>query len=87
MAKTISIEKRIKAIEKRNKLVEADKAWERSLLRRAIIALITFVFIGLYLNWLDVSKPWLNALVPTIGFLLSTLVLQKLRTIWIDRQR
>lgn len=82
----IEFEKRIASIEARNQKVEADKAWERSLLRRTIIALMTYVFIGLYLSWLNVPKSWLNALVPTMGYVLSTLVLQSIKSIWVVKK-
>ena len=39
-----SLERRIQAIEERNKRVEADKAWETSLTRRVSIAVITYFF-------------------------------------------
>lgn len=84
---TKDIEKRLSTIEERNKRVEADKAWETSILRRLLIALITFVLVGLYLTWLDVSRPWLNAIVPVLGFSLSTLVIQRIKALWIAKRQ
>ena len=82
---TLSIEERIEKIEARNKKVDADKAWETSIFRRLIIALLTYLIIGLYLTFLDVDSPWLNAIVPVAGFILSTLAVQKIKVIWINR--
>lgn len=82
----MSIEERVKVIEQRNKRVEDDKAWETSLLRRLLIAVITYILVGFYLIWLDVARPWLNAIVPVVGFLLSTLVLQWAKKIWLERR-
>jgi len=76
------LEKRIQTIETRNKKVELDKAWERSWTRRILLALFTYLAIGLYLNAIDIHDPWLNAIVPTIGFLLSTLTLPFFRKQW-----
>ena len=75
--------KEIKAIIERNKRVEKDKAWETSFTRRTIIAVITYLLIVLFLWMIKIEKPWLNALVPTIAFLLSTLSLPFFKKIWL----
>lgn len=80
------LEKRLRAIEVRNKKVELDKAWETSLVRRAIVALVTYILLSIYMLWLDVKNPWLNALIPTIGFVLSTLTLAKIKEIWLSKR-
>ena len=80
------LEKRLAAIEERNRRVEDDKAWETSVLRRSLILTTTYVIIGVYLSWLDVSLPWLNAIVPALGFLLSTLAMQKAKEFWLRRR-
>lgn len=80
----MDIEKRIKIIEERNSRVEVDKAWETSFTRRALLALFTYVSIGLYLQFiLNLQNSWLNAIVPSIGFLLSTLTLPFFKRLWI----
>jgi hypothetical protein len=73
----------IKLIKERNKRVEADKAWETSKARRIIISVLTYFVVVIFLISIDVQHPWLNALVPTIGFLLSTLTLNYFKKIWI----
>ena len=75
--------KEIKAIIERNKRVEKDKAWETSFTRRIIIALLTYLLIVLFLWMIKIEKPWLNALVPTIAFVLSTLSLPFFKRIWL----
>ena len=79
------IEERLKKIEQRNIRVEADKAWETSWTRRFFIALFTYLVISLYMSVIGVEKPWLNAIIPTIGFLLSTLTLSFIKDVWINR--
>ncbi len=81
------VEKRVAAIEARNKKVELDKAWETSLTRRLGIALLTYAVIVSYLFVINNDNPWLNAIVPTIGFFLSTLILGGLKTYWQNRQK
>lgn len=68
---------------KRNSRVEQDKAWETSVTRRAVIATITYVVASVFLWRIGVSEPMINALVPTGGFLLSTLSLPFVKNIWI----
>ena len=75
--------KRITVIEERNKRVEIDKAWETSIVRRSLLILFTYVSIGLYFNFISISRPWLNAVVPSLGFLLSTLTLPFFRSLWV----
>ena len=76
------LEKRLEAIEKRNKKVELDKAWETSWTRRLSIAALTYVVIVIYLVFIDNDKPYINALVPVVGFILSTLALSWIKDIW-----
>lgn len=83
----MDIEKRVKIIEERNSRVEIDKAWETSLTRRVLLALFTYISIGLYLQFiLNLQNAWLNAIVPSIGFLLSTLTLPYFKQAWIKRK-
>ncbi|HBE90504.1 MAG TPA: hypothetical protein DDW41_04825 [Candidatus Andersenbacteria bacterium] len=76
------LENRVEAIEKRNARVELDKAWEISWTRRISIGLLTYAVILVYLIIIDDDKPFINAAVPIVGFLLSTLVLHQVRNIW-----
>ena len=62
-------------IHERNRRVEADKAWETSKVRRGVIALITYVVVVFFLLLINAPNPFVNALVPTGGFILSTLTL------------
>lgn len=86
MSKTQDLEKRLSAIEERNAKVEADKAWETSWTRRIAIAVLTYLVIVAYLHFVIHVEPWLNALVPVAGFLLSTLTISYLKKFWIDRR-
>jgi hypothetical protein len=82
MQKAQELEKRISLIEARNARVEEDKAWERSYTRRILLILFTYVSIGVYMQAISVSDPWRNAVVPSIGFLLSTLTLPFFKRFW-----
>ena len=82
MTDLISLTKRIEAIEKRNRIVEMDKAWETSRTRKAILIFLTYLSLALYFHYILKANPWLNAIVPTAGFWLSTLGLPFFRKVW-----
>lgn len=77
-----NIEKRLSAIEARNRRVELDKAWETSWTRRLSIGLLTYAVVVAYLFVINNSAPFINAAVPAVGFLLSTLFLRRVKEIW-----
>lgn len=79
----MKLEERIKKIEARNRRVEVDKAWEISWSRKIVIAVFTYLAIALYLKFIVGINPWINAIVPTVGFLLSTLTLPWFKKLWI----
>ena len=74
----------IENIKERNRRVEADKAWEVSITRRLIIALMTYIIIVIFLWSINAPKPWLNAIVPSVGFILSTLTLPLFKKFWLN---
>ncbi|TAL15041.1 hypothetical protein EPN95_00850 [Patescibacteria group bacterium] len=75
-------ERRLDTIEARNKKVEADKAWETSWVRRISIMVLTYIVVSAYLAFVVHINPWINALVPVIGFLLSTLTIEFIKKRW-----
>lgn len=78
--------KRIDEIELRNKRVEIDKAWETSWTRRALISVLTYFTIVLFFDVADLPKPLINSIVPTTGFVLSTLSLPFFKKWWIKNR-
>lgn len=82
-----SLEDRIAAIEARNRKVESDKAWETSWTRRLSIAGLTYTVIVIYLFVINNNAPFINALVPMVGFLLSTLVMTRVRDFYSSRHK
>ena len=83
-----TLEERIVKIEKRNTRVEQDKAWETSWVRKATIASLTYGVVVCYLAIVvQNDRPFINAFVPVIGFMLSTMVVGRVRTIWEKRAK
>jgi len=80
------LEKRVEAIEERNARVEMDKVWETSLIRRLTITLLTYVVVAAYLVAVDNDKPFVTAVVPAVGYFLSTLLLREIRQLWQKRK-
>ncbi len=82
MASLQELGKEIQLIKERNKRVEIDKRWETSLTRRLILIVFTYLSIGIYLNAINIPNPWMNAIVPALAFLLSTLTLPFVKQFW-----
>jgi hypothetical protein len=82
MTKETDLSTRVAEIENRNKTVTLDKAWETSLTRKISIASLTYIVVLIYLFVIGNDNPWINAIVPPTGFLLSTLALGWLRKSW-----
>lgn len=80
-----NLEKRIKEIEERNKRVEIDKAWETCTLRKVLIIVMTYIFAVLYLTIADTTNPYFGAVVPCVGFFLSTQSIKIVKKWWIKK--
>lgn len=82
------MEERVVAIEKRNKKVETDKAWETSWIRRICIMILTYIVVIAYSYVIRKSDNiFLSSLVPVIGFTLSTMSLNLVRKIWEKQEK
>ena len=77
------IVKDVEEIKKRNNRVELDKAWETSWTRRIFIGAMTFIIASIWLKIIDGENIFLKALIPTGGYILSTLSLPAIKKIWI----
>lgn len=78
----MNLEERVARIEERNRKVETDKAWETSWTRKILLATFTYLAIAFYLKFIVQIEPWLNAIIPSVGFLLSTLTLPFFKSLW-----
>ncbi|MBI5412494.1 hypothetical protein HZA43_05010 [Candidatus Peregrinibacteria bacterium] len=75
---------RLASIEARNARVEADKAWETSWFRKIVIAGLTYLVVALFFVVAKLPNPWANAVVPTLGFTLSTLTMPLFKRLWME---
>lgn len=79
------LEKEITALKERNARVEADKAWEVSWFRMFSVALVTYIIAALVLWLIGANNVFLGALVPTVGFILSTQSLPVIKRWWLSK--
>lgn len=83
----MDIEQEIADLKARNKRVEADKAWETSWTRKGVIAGLTYAVVALFFFVADLPNPFVNAIVPSIGFVLSTLTVPLFKKWWIRKYK
>lgn len=77
------LEKEILKIKERNNRVELDKKWETSWTRKICICILTYIVVIIYSNMINkFTNVALSSLVPVIGFVLSTLSLKLIRSVW-----
>jgi len=81
------LKKEIESIKERNARVEADKAWETSWARRIMVAVLTYIVVLLFFLVANLPNPFVNSLVPTLGFLISTLTIDFAKKEWIKKMR
>jgi len=80
-----ALKEEIRELKSRNARVEADKAWETSWMRKLLISALTYIAITLFFYFASLSKPFISAIVPTIGFVISTLSVPIFKNIWIKK--
>lgn len=78
-------EEEIERIKERNKKVEADKAWETSYTRKVVIALATYIVMICVMWVLKMENPYISAIIPTLGFLLSTISANLIKKLWLNK--
>ncbi|MFA5878280.1 MAG: hypothetical protein WC845_02860 [Candidatus Staskawiczbacteria bacterium] len=85
MSEIEEIKAEIRRIKERNKKVEIDKAWETSRFRIICIAVITYIIAAFFLYFIGNDNFLLNAIVPAIGYYLSTQSLPFIKQWWGSR--
>ena len=84
MDKITLLAEEITTLKERNMRVESDKAWETSLARKISIAILTYFVVVIFFFVIQTPNPFINALVPVIGFSLSTLSISLIKRFWIE---
>ena len=81
----MDIENEIKIIKERNLRVESDKTWEVSWTRKVFISVGTYIVAALWLYVIGNEDFLLNAVIPTGGYILSTLTLPFVKRRWVKK--
>jgi hypothetical protein len=81
-----ALETELSQIKERNIRVERNKDWETSLTRKVSIAFLTYLTMVLVMAATGSVNPYINAIIPTLGFFISTLSLPVIRRSW-ERKR
>ncbi len=77
----------IEELKNRNKSVDLNKKWEVSIERKVLVVIITYIIMSLVMYSLWMNKPFLNALIPTLWYFLSTLSLEFAKKIYINKKQ
>lgn len=81
------IKKDIQEIKERNARVEKDKAWETSFYRIILISILTYIVVLLFFIFAQLPKPFFSAIVPTVGFVLSTMSISVFKNSWLKKRK
>jgi len=76
----------IAEIQARNERVEKDKAWETSWFRKILIAVLTYAVVVIFFFFAKLPEPFINAIVPAVAFLLSTMSVSVFKKWWLGRR-
>lgn len=79
------LKQEIENLKSRNKKVEAEKAWETSIYRKISIVIITYIFMVIVMYFLELWKPFVSAIIPTLWYFLSTLSLWIIKKIYLKK--
>lgn len=80
------LQSEIALLKKRNARVELEKRWETSLTRKLSICILTYGVMCLVMLSIGVKDFYASAIVPTLGFFLSTLSLPFIKRYWVSRK-
>lgn len=80
-----NLQKEIDLLKARNKRVELDKAWETSWTRKLVILVLTYIVVVIFFFVSGLGNEFVSAIVPTIGFFLSTLSVPVFRKLWMKK--
>lgn len=81
------LQKEIEEIKRRNRRVELDKAWETSGIRKLIILCLTYIVIVIFFVVARLPKPFVNAIVPSLAFVLSTMSVPVFKNLWLKNKK
>lgn len=79
------IRKELFQIQSRNKRVETEKAWKTSTTRWVSILVVTYILATIVMYYLNIERPIINVIIPTLGYFLSVQSLPFIKKLWIRK--
>lgn len=86
MTDTKTLREEIDSIKERNRRVETDKAWETSWFRIILLTIFIYLVATIFMIFVEIAKPWINALIPAVGYFLSEQSLPFIKKWWIKKR-
>lgn len=80
------LQKEIEEIKARNQRVEIDKTWETSWTRKFLVLILTYIVMVVFFFFAQLPNPFLNAVVPSVAFLLSNLTIPFFKRRWLRKE-
>ncbi len=77
------LQKQIEEIQARNQRVDADNSWETINTRKLVVLLLTYIVVSIFFLVSKLPRPFLNAIVPSVAFVISTLTLSVVKRWWL----
>ncbi|HIK43440.1 MAG TPA: hypothetical protein IGR64_00990 [Leptolyngbyaceae cyanobacterium M65_K2018_010] len=81
-----ALEGAVEELRDRNRRVEREKAWETSLTRRMLLVVLTYGITALVFWKIAVPSPLSDALIPSTGYIISTLTVPWAKQAWLARR-
>lgn len=77
------LQEQIDEINRRNKRVEIDKAWETSLTRKFVVVILTYLVVMVLFLVMKLPNPFVNAIIPSAAFVISNLSVPIVKKWWV----
>jgi hypothetical protein len=87
MATIEELAKEIDLLKERNQRVEREKAWETSSTRALSIVVLTYTVMTIVMYVIGITRFYVDSIIPTLGFFLSTQSLPIVKRWWMARQK
>ena len=81
------LQQEVEKIKQRNQRVELDKAWETSWQRKVIIVAMTYFVVVIFFFTARLPEPFINAIVPSLAFILSSASLPVFKKIYLKNRQ
>jgi len=82
-ARVLTLEEQVQKLNLMQKYDELKSKWDRSLVRIIYVSTTTYLFVAVFMFILEVDNYLVNALIPSLGYILSTQTLPSIKKAWV----